>query len=46
MENGGRKWRMMEGSGEWWKEVENDGGSGEWWRKWRMMEEVENGGGK
>ena len=32
MENDGRKWRMMEGSGEWWKEVENDG------RKWRMME--------
>ena len=31
MENDGRKWRMMEGSGEW-KEVENDG------RKWRMME--------
>ena len=30
---------MMEGSGEWWKEVENDG------RKWRMMEEVENDGG-
>ena len=31
MENGGRKWRMME-------EVENGRGSGEWWRKWRMME--------
>ena len=36
---------MMEGSGEWWKEVENYEGSGEWWkevendgRKWRMME--------
>ena len=38
---------MMEGSGEWWKEVENDG------RKWRMMEgsgewwkEVENDEGR